>query len=112
MSTEELARWVPDACVLPSVQRSLRVAEFDALFAAELRGSERLAPKRLRLVFDAGAEAEVRELAARETECCSFFSFSFQPLDGGRLAMEVSVPAAHVGVLDALTARAEVGPRR
>lgn len=108
MTVEGLSEdWVPATCTLPSVDRPLRVAEFDALFAGWLLGVERVAPDRLRLVLDARVEAEVRELAARETECCSFFTFGVDSRGDERLVVEVAVPAAHVGVLDALAIRAQ-----
>jgi hypothetical protein len=84
----------------------LRVAEFDALFADALIGLDRPAPTRLRLALDPTAEPTARDLAARETECCSFFVFTFEHGKGGSLTLDVAVPANHVDVLDALAARA------
>ncbi|NUR24529.1 MAG: hypothetical protein HOV83_01515 [Catenulispora sp.] len=98
--------WVPQSCTLPTEEQPLRVAEFDALFAESLLGVERPAPVRARLVLDAAAEPVARDLAERETGCCSFFTFAFGSDEFGHLAMDVSVPAAHVGVLDALVERA------
>ena len=97
--------WVPQACTLPTVEQPLRSAEFDALFAASLRGVQRLAGTRLRLVLDAGVEAVARDLTARESECCSFFTFTVAQT-AGELRVDVEVPAEHVAVLDALAARA------
>jgi len=96
---------VPQACTLPSVEQPLRIAEFDALFATSLRGVQRLTRTRLRLLLDPGASAAVRDLTARESECCSFFTFTVTQ-DGDELRVDVEVPAAHVLVLDALAARA------
>lgn len=99
--------WVPQSCELPSAAQPLRVAEFDALFATALRASSRLAATRLRLVLDSAAEATARELTERETACCSFFTFTFQPgSDAGTVLLEIEVPAAQVAVLDALAERA------
>lgn len=93
--------------------RPLRVAEFDRLFASALRGAERVGPTRLRLLLDAAAEAEARELTSRETSCCSFFTFTFTPAAEGEVVLEVGVPAAQVAVLDGLAALGGgVGPRR
>lgn len=105
--------WVPDACTLPTAEQPLRVAEFDALFAAALRGVDRLAPTRLRLILDGGAEVEAgaRDLVARETECCSFFTFTVERVDDGRLHLDVEVPPARLEVLDALATRAGAGHR-
>ncbi|AGZ45027.1 hypothetical protein [Actinoplanes friuliensis] len=92
----------PDACTLPTAEVPMRLAEFDALLAtARLR--DRTGSTRLRLVLDAPIET-VRDLAARESECCSFFDFGVTPL-GDVVEVTVTVPPAYVGVLDALAAR-------
>jgi hypothetical protein len=83
----------------------LRVAEFDALFASTLRGVERQAPGRLRLVLDAAAATSARELVARESGCCSFFDFRFTPADD-RLLLDVRIPASRIDVLDGLARQA------
>ena len=69
--------WVPEACTLPTAEQPLRLAEFDALFTAAVRGSTRLSPTHLRLQLtgDPDLEAVVRDLTVRESECCSFFMF-------------------------------------
>jgi hypothetical protein len=97
--------WVPDVCTLPTAERPLRVGEFDSLFARGLRDVERSAPTELRLTLDSAVEATARDLVARETACCSFFGFAFSS-DDGRLLLKVSVPQAHIDVLDGLAARA------
>jgi hypothetical protein len=110
MTTESLnADWVPQACTLPTVERPLRVAEFDGLFAAGLLGVEREGPAELRLTLDASVEGVARELVARESTCCSFFGFAFSEGGDGELLLRVRVPAAQVGVLDGLAARAARG---
>ncbi|MBF6088593.1 hypothetical protein IU421_24825 [Nocardia cyriacigeorgica] len=102
--------WVAvDACTLPTPQQPLRLAEFDALFRDAVRGVDRVSPTRLRLVLDTGAEARARELAARESECCSFFTFEFTAAVAGVVHLVVGVPAARVAVLDGLAARANAG---
>jgi len=100
-----------DECTLPSAERPLRLAEFDALFAAAVRRVETLGPThaRLHLTGPAGLEATVRDLIARETECCSFFAFtttasSFAAVD--HLTLVIEVPAAYAEVLAALVERA------
>ncbi|MFI1585544.1 hypothetical protein [Embleya sp. NPDC020630] len=98
--------WVPQSCTLPTEEQPLRVAEFDTLFVDALVRVERPARVRARLVLDAAAEPAARELAARETSCCSFFTFTFEHDETGRLLMDVAVLEAHVPVLDALVARA------
>jgi hypothetical protein len=107
---EASASWAPSACTLPTAEQPLRVAEFDALFAEAVRGVERIDPVRLRLSLDAEPQwaGRAAELAARETGCCSFFTFVLTAT-GGRLSLEVTVPGQHVDVLDALAARAAAG---
>src|SRR3954451_22420430 len=104
MTSDEYG-WVPPACTSPTAQRPVRSAEFDALFATALWGQWRLSPTVLRWRLDPGAEQGARELAARESACCSFFLFSFGS-DGDAVRLDVEVPAAHVEVLDALAGRA------
>ena len=101
--TDEM--WVPQACTLPTEDRPLRLSEFDELFATSLRGLGWVSPTVLRWALDPAAEEGARDLTARETECCSFFSFAFA-LVGDDLMVEVQVPPAQVAVLDALASRA------
>ncbi len=107
--------WVPQACTLPAAQRPLRAAEFDGLFTEAVGGIERVGPTRLRLELQARPQVAGRaaELVTAETECCSFFTFALTAT-GGRLDLEVSVPASHIGVLDGLAgqAAAAIGRRR
>jgi hypothetical protein len=104
--TPKTGDWVPEACTLPTQERPLRVAEFDALFASALLRVERLEPTRLRLVLAAEAEATARDLTGRETACCSFFRFDFGPSTDGQFALDVHVPVRQVTVLDALADQA------
>ena len=101
--------WAPDACTLPTAQRPLRVAEFDDVFTA-VRRSQRPAPTRLELVLPGAVESAARDLARRESECCSFFTFEFESVGDDRgddVVMHIAVPPEYVGVLDALEARTE-----
>ena len=98
--------WAPAACTLPTVERPLRVAEFDALFRTAARRIERLSPVHGRVTLDRDAEATARDLAARETSCCSFFDFAFTQSKEG-LVMDVTVPPTQAEVLEALLAIAE-----
>jgi hypothetical protein len=99
--------WVETtSCTLPTAEQPVRVAEFDDLFGTAVRAVERIDATTLRLVLDASARDRARDLAARETTCCSFFSFDLTPAGDGRVAMRVGVPAAHVAVLDGFAARA------
>ncbi|MFG2445367.1 hypothetical protein ACGFQG_21090 [Nocardia fluminea] len=98
--------WVPDACTLPTVEQPIRVAEFDRFFADSVHGTTRHAPTRLDLHLAADAEAVGRDLASRESSCCSFFTFDFDTTYAG-LVMQIGVPAAYVEVLDAFAARVQ-----
>ncbi|MGC5022387.1 hypothetical protein [Micromonospora sp. DT47] len=97
--------WVPQACTLPTREQPLRLAEFDELFTTALREQRRRGPTRLRWRLDPAAEDTVRDLTARESECCSFFTFAVTRT-GSAVEVDVRVPDAHVEVLDALVARA------
>lgn len=91
---------------MPTVERPLRLAEFDALFASAVRSVERRGPDvRLHLAGDEGLAERVADLAGRESSCCSFFTFA---LDGNDedLTLDISVPPARQQILDALAERA------
>jgi len=96
---------ISDECTLPTEEQPLRVAEFDGLFVSALRRVERRDRTLLVLTFDAGAEVTVRDLVAREAQCCSFFTFAVMAGPGG-CHVEVGVPVTHSAVLDGLSARA------
>jgi hypothetical protein len=95
--------WAPDACTLPTTERPVRVAEFDQLFADVLT-MQRPEPTRLDLVLPGDAEATALDLAARESECCSFFTFEFEQA-GDDVVMHIGVPPSYTDVLDALELR-------
>jgi hypothetical protein len=86
----------------------LRRAEFDAMFARSTHDAERLGPRHLRftLAGPPDLEATVRDLAARENECCSFFEFTVSTPEPGSVRLDVKVPAAYTDVLDGLAGRA------
>jgi hypothetical protein len=108
---------IPDACALPAADRPMRVAEFDALFATAVRHVDRVASHhvRMRLTGPPGLAATVRDLTARETGCCSFFTFAVTPEpadDGEALTLEIHTPVRYADVLDSLVqwaARASTG---
>lgn len=96
---------VPDACTLPAAEQPSRMAEFGALLAGSSRAQTRLSATRLQWVLDPAAATAARDLAARESSCCSFFTFSFDvrsAYDGDALVVDVDVPETQVPVLDAL----------
>ncbi|WP_409467223.1 hypothetical protein [Streptomyces sp. HC307] len=98
--------WVPQSCTLPTEERPLRVAEWDALFSERLISLSRPAPLRLRLdLADApGVEEETRDLMERENGCCSFFTFEVTP-GKGRVHLDIAVDPAHETVLEAIAER-------
>jgi hypothetical protein len=105
--TDQLDWAAVDACTLPTAERPLRVAEFDALFAERLVRVERLGPTHARIELQSGdlTLATARDLTERETSCCSFFSFAVSGADDST-TIEVDVPASRADVLEALLARA------
>lgn len=98
--------WAPDACTLPTAEQPLREAEFDDLFAEAAGHVERAGPDRLSVELEPTPEVAARaaDLLTRETRCCSFFTFTLTAT-GGALRLDVSVPPAQTGVLDAIAAR-------
>ncbi|WKX22430.1 hypothetical protein [Streptomyces sp. HUAS CX7] len=108
-----MTTWVPRSCTLPTAEQPLRVAEFDALFTERLTATSRPDRARLELVLTGGegVEKTVRELVARESSCCSFFTFTIHP---GReqIRLDVAVDGGHEAVLDALQERATVAAGR
>jgi hypothetical protein len=99
--------WAPSACTLPTVERPMRIAEFDRLFADAVRVVGRPEPTRLTLELEPSdaVAAQTASLVVRETACCSFFTFNLIAT-GGALRLEVSVPLGHVDVMDALEVQA------
>ncbi|MEV0110965.1 hypothetical protein AB0H42_32205 [Nocardia sp. NPDC050799] len=98
--------WVPDSCTLPTVEQPIRVVEFDQLFADAVRSTRRPGPQRLELVLTGDTEPAARDLAARESGCCSFFTFDFATTTRDTV-MGVEVPATYVEVLDAFATRVQ-----
>jgi hypothetical protein len=97
--------WTVQECTLPTVQRPGRLAEFDDLFATALRGQERLSPTVLRWLLDPAAESVARDLTGRESQCCSFFTFTFSHRDG-TLQLDIHTPSSRTSILDGLAERA------
>jgi hypothetical protein len=95
-----------DACTLPSIERTLRLAEFDRLFTEAVHDVE-LAGERVRmhLVGDSRLGERVRDLADRESACCSFFTFRVGCTDSD-VTLEITVPPDHCDILTALAERA------
>ena len=106
--TDQLDWVAEDACTLPTAERPVRAAEFDALFSEWLVRVERLSPVSARFELAGGDEtiALAENLTKRETSCCSFFNFAVSGTDDAT-TIEVAVPASRADVLDALVTRAE-----
>lgn len=94
---------IPDACTLPTAEQPLRIDEFDEFFR-KVRDARRTAPTRLDLLIPKSAEPQARSLAARESQCCTFFAFTFHD-QCEDVVMRIDVPATQIQVLDAITAR-------
>ncbi|MFC9688430.1 hypothetical protein ACFTSF_07790 [Kribbella sp. NPDC056951] len=97
--------WVPDACTLPTVEQPLRVAEFDRLFADHLVAADRADPQTVELVLGADSHDSAADLIARESGCCSFFTFTLAEPANGHLRLRIQVPPTQTAVLDALADR-------
>ena len=93
-----------------TVERPLRLGEFDDLFAGAVRQVDSVSPTRADAVDRRGwAGVTVRDLTARETVCCSFFAFTVTPEpaeDGEALTLDVEVPPQYADVLATLVERA------
>jgi len=108
-----MTTWAPQSCTLPTAEQPLRVAEFDALFTERLTDTSRSDRLRLELVLTGGegVEETVRDLVARESGCCSFFTFTVRP-GPEQIRLDVAVDGAHETVLDALQERAAAAAGR
>ncbi|MFI7603264.1 hypothetical protein [Actinoplanes sp. NPDC049681] len=95
---------VPDACTLPTAEQPFRVREFETLFTS-VREIEKLGPTRtrLRLTGEPDLAETARDLTARETECCSFFTFTVTEDGREAITLDIEVPPQHGDVLAALT---------
>jgi hypothetical protein len=96
-----------DACTMPTAERPLRLAEFDHLFASAARSVTRDDDGVLiHLTGTSGLRERVRDLATRETACCSFFTFVVEGREDD-VTLHVSVPPERRAILDVLAARAQ-----
>jgi hypothetical protein len=83
------------------------VAEFNSLFTAVI-GGERVSDRRLRLVLHGSGDFadHVRDLVAREADCCSFFTFAVAEEPAGHVVLDVEVQPGYTGILDSWASRA------
>jgi len=88
---------------LSPAQQPVRAAEWGDLFGAAVLNIRRVssAAALLELRPDPAVAAQAADLAAREAQCCSFFTFN-QTVSGGKLTLEIGVPTEQVATLDAL----------
>jgi hypothetical protein len=99
--------WAPADCTLPSAEQPLRAAEFDDLFSGQVLRADRAETGRLRLELrpDREVAARAAALAAAETQCCAFFTFTLTAATES-LVLDITVPQARADILDALADRA------
>ena len=106
--------WIgADFCTLPVAAQPFRLMEFDELFRSQTKPPRRIDAHRVEFTFANanGLYAQVSDLVARETACCSFFEFTINQhaqdaTDQDHLVLRVAVPASRDEVLEALTDRA------
>lgn len=97
------------ACTLPTVERPLRLAEFDDLFGAHLTSVEHDGDTHARLLLagETGLAERAQRLAEAESSCCSFFTFAVTTTSPNLVALDIEVPPAYAEVLAGLVERAE-----
>jgi hypothetical protein len=100
------------ACSLDPAGLGDRVAEFEHLFAATLVSHKReRAQLRLVLAVSPDEEMAVRDLFAREADCCRFFAFAITR-EEPRLVVTMGVPPGAEPMLDGFEAFAAAGVTR
>lgn len=98
----------PIVCTLHPNDFAGRLEDFRRGVFTHLRAIERLEPARLRLILAGDADpVAVRELLAREQECCAFLTFTITPGDRQLLA-DLQVPAEAAPALDGIARLAEL----
>jgi hypothetical protein len=98
---------IDDFCTLPTLARPERLMEFEELLQRQDEPPRRIGPHLVEFSFAAaeGLYAEISDLVARESACCSFFNFVIDH-DQDQVALRVGVPASRDDVLEALMDRA------
>lgn len=87
------------ACTISKSQAVGRMAEFQAVFAQLIDGERTVEGCRWYFRNPAGFAQALRELAAREHQCCPFVTFTLF-LEGERLVWETIGPKEAQGVID------------
>src|SRR5262249_23196727 len=97
-----------DACTLPTAERPLRRGRVRNPVPADPDEGHPPGPRHLRLILTGGddLDARVRDLTAREQECCSFFTFTITTPAPDQVVLDIEVPASRTTVLDGLAALA------
>jgi hypothetical protein len=90
------------ACSLGAGDFEVRVADIRGLAKRSLRTSRR-EPLRLHLTYDPEAFDEVRDLVAKESECCAFLSFDLRH-DEREVTLSITAPVAATAAADELFA--------
>lgn len=101
--------WTSAACTLPTIERPLRLGEFDALFAEDLLAVNVLTPTSAQFTLRLAPEVAGRaaHLATKESRCCSFFHFDLT-ITSAALTLTVNADHPHEPVMAALVNRAVV----
>jgi hypothetical protein len=103
---------IDDFCTLPTAALPARLMEFDELLRRQVSAPRRIGQHRAEFTFVSadGLHAQVADLVARESACCSFFEFTIdqrsQPSPEDLLVLRVAVPQTHDDVLETLMDRA------
>jgi hypothetical protein len=88
------------SCSLSAGDYAERRSAWARLNGRALR-EQRVTPQGMELRFTGGVEAELRELARLEAECCSFAEWTVRA-DGDQLRLDVTAPAESVPAVHAL----------
>jgi hypothetical protein len=103
---------IDDFCTLPTAALPARLMEFDEFFRRQVSAPRRIGPHRAEFTFASvdGLYAQIADLVARESACCSFFEFTIdqrsQPSAKDQLVLRVGVPQSYDDVLETLMDRA------
>jgi hypothetical protein len=100
----------PPTCTLDDPAFRMREDEFRDLFARALRRIEPIHGRAARLFVNSAHEAELRDLLARETRCCTFFDFQVTAA-AEAVTVAVRVPAGSEAALTFLLDIAHDGIR-
>jgi hypothetical protein len=92
---------IPIACSLPADDMGDRLHEWEVLLAKASAREPTLAGYRLTFAPDAELAGALADLAAREIECCPFFTFAIR-LTNDALQLDVEAPPEARALVDSL----------